>query len=161
MENVIYITIEEALGVYRKTIECSGGGMEGVIDDGKLKAALDFVQNDDYYPTFEEKLVYLIYSVNRNHAFEDGNKRLSITLGGDFLLRNGYLYCLRRYFTEMENISYHLAAGRIDKELLSKLVHSFLENEEDFSEELKMELYEAISDSGDETEYISEKQAPL
>ena len=40
---------------------------------------------------------------------------------------------------EMENISYHLAAGRIDKDLLYKLVLSFLEGEEDFNEELKLE----------------------
>lgn len=30
--------------------------------------------------------------------------------------------------TEMENISYHLAEGKIDKELLQELLHSFLEN---------------------------------
>ena len=44
----------------------------------------------------------------------------------------------------MENISYHLAAGRISKELLQKLIHSLLENEEDFSEELKLEYLQAI-----------------
>lgn len=144
MDKIFYINISDALDVYKKTIECSGGGMAGTIDVDKLEAALEFMQNDDYYPTFEDKLVYLIFSINRNHAFEDGNKRLSITLGGDFLLRNGYMYCLGRYFTEMENISYHLAAGKISKELLQKLVHSFLENEIDFSEELKLELYESI-----------------
>ena len=108
--------------------------------------ALEFVQDDLYYPTFEDKLVYLIYSVNTNHAFEDGNKRLSITLGGDFLLRNGYMYCASRYFQEMENISYHLAAGRISKNLLQKLIHSILENEEDFNETVKMEYMQAIAD---------------
>ena len=141
---IIYINIEEALHVYHKTIECSGGGCDGAINLAALESALEFVQNDLYYPTFEDKLVYMIYSVNTNHAFEDGNKRLSITLGGDFLLRNGYMYCATRYFREMENISYHLAAGRISKELLQKLLHSILENEEDFSEELKLEYIEAI-----------------
>ncbi len=46
---------------------------------------------------------------------------------------------------EMENISYHLAAGRISKELLQKLVHSFLEGELDFDESLKLEYLEASS----------------
>ena len=44
----------------------------------------------------------------------------------------------------MENISYHLAAGNIDKELLTEIVHSFLENEDDFCEELKLKIMMAI-----------------
>ena len=47
---------------------------------------------------------------------------------------------------EMENISYHLAAGRIEKELLHKLIHSFLEGEDDFDEEVKLEYLLASSD---------------
>ncbi len=146
MMRIFYINMEEAMHVYHKTIECSGGGCEGEINIAALEMALEFVQDDLYYPTFEDKLVYLIYSVNTNHAFEDGNKRLSITLGGDFLLRNGYMYCAGRYFQEMENISYHLAAGRISKNLLQKLIHSILENEEDFNETVKMEYMQAIAD---------------
>lgn len=146
MEHIFYISTEEARRIYIKTIECSGGGIAGTINGSALETTLDFIQDDLYYPTFEDKLVYLIYSVNRNHAFEDGNKRLSITLGGEFLLRNGYMYCASRYFREMENISYHLAAGRISKELLQKLIHSILESEEDFSEDVKMEYLQAIED---------------
>jgi death-on-curing protein len=44
----------------------------------------------------------------------------------------------------MENISYHLATGRIDKDLLMEIIHSFLENENDFCEELKLKLLLAI-----------------
>ncbi len=105
---------------------------------------MELIQNDDYYPTFEEKLIHLVWSINRNHAFSDGNKRLSITLGVQFLSLNGYLYCIERFLREMENISYHLAAGRIDKELLAEIIHSFLENDEDFCEELKLKLLLAI-----------------
>lgn len=39
----------------------------------------------------------------------------------------------------MENISYHLAAGRINKELLQKLIHSILINESDYQEDVKLE----------------------
>ena len=97
-----------------------------------MQSVLEHIQNDDYYPTFEDKLTHLIWSVNRNHSFIDGNKRLSITLGAQFLLFNGYMYCVARFMLEMENISYHLAAGRIEKELLQKMIHSFLEGESDF-----------------------------
>ena len=45
----------------------------------------------------------------------------------------------------MENISYHIAAGLIKKDLLQEIIHSFLENEDDFCEELKFKIYQAIS----------------
>jgi len=64
---------------------------------------------------------------------------------------NGYLYCIKRYMFEMENISYHLAAGSIEKELLQEIIHSFLENEEDFSEEMKFKLLIAYSQSDIDT----------
>lgn len=122
------------------------GGNYGILNISFLYSVLEHIQNDDYYPTFEDKLVHLIWSINRNHSFSDGNKRLSITLGAQFLLLNGYMFCVKRFMEEMENISYHLAAGRIDKELLHKLIHSFLEGEDDFDEELKLEYLLASAD---------------
>ena len=62
------------------------------------------------------------------------------------MLLNGYMSYVARYMAEMENISYHLAAGRIDKELLQAVIHSVLCGEKDFDETLKLELLEAISD---------------
>ena len=141
---VIYINIEQALSIHVKTVQVSGGGSLGTINTGLLESVLEHIQNDDYYPTFEDKLTHLIYAVNRNHSFSDGNKRLSISLGIQFL--NGYLYCLRRFIPEMENISYHLAAGLIEKELLQRIIHSLLENERDFDEELKLDLLLACGD---------------
>jgi death-on-curing protein len=142
---VFYITESQAIEVHKKTIEYSGGGDLGVVNIGYLYSALEHIQNDDYYPTFEDKLVHIIWSINRNHSFSDGNKRLSITLGAQFLLLNGYMFCVKRFMYEMENISYHLAAGRIEKELLQKLIHSFLAGEDDFREELKLEYLLASS----------------
>jgi death-on-curing protein len=149
---IIYIPYEQALEIHHKTVEKSGGGSYSSINIGYLESALELMQIDDYYPTFEDKLIHLIWSTNKNHAFSDGNKRLSITLGLQFLSLNGYLYCIKRFLFEMENISYHLAAGNIDKELLQDIIHSFLENEEDFNEELKFRLLLAISNNNFDTE---------
>lgn len=44
----------------------------------------------------------------------------------------------------MENISYHLAAGVIDKDFLLEIITSII-NEEDYSEELKLKIFNAIS----------------
>ena len=50
-----YPDYDEALNVYYKTIDPSGGGLYGVNDEGGIKKVLDFVQNDLYYPTFIDK----------------------------------------------------------------------------------------------------------
>ncbi len=89
---VIYITPEQALETHRQTIEYSGGGDTSYLNIGYLYSVLEHIQNDDYYPTFEDKLVHLVWSVNRNHCFSDGNNRLSITLGVQFLPMNGYFF---------------------------------------------------------------------
>lgn len=146
-----YISEEDARHIHDSTITLSGGGQYGEINVGFLLSALNLIQNDDYYPSFESKLVHLIWSINKNHAFSDGNKRLSITLGLQFLNLNGYLYCIQRFIIEMENISYHLAKGHdiISKELLTELIHSILEGESDFNEDLKLRYMLACSELKD------------
>lgn len=55
-----YIDYDEVLDVYRRMIGASGGGFDGIRDDGGIRATLDFVQNNLYYPSFEDKLTYLV-----------------------------------------------------------------------------------------------------
>ena len=50
-EKIVYIDYDEALNIYDKMIDASDGGFEGVRDEGGIRATLDFVQNDLYYPT--------------------------------------------------------------------------------------------------------------
>jgi len=143
---ILYINREQAEITHLKTVELSGGGSTDVINIGYLDSVLEHIQNDDYYPSFEEKLNHLVWSINKNHCFSDGNKRLSITLGVQFLTINGYLFCVSRFLRDMENISYHLAAGRIDKDLLQRIIKSFLDGENDFNEDLKFEIFTLIAD---------------
>jgi death-on-curing protein len=62
------------------------------------------------------------------------------------LLLNGYLRNVSAFIVSAENISYHVAAGRISKELLGKWMKAVLTGEED-NEELKLEILHAISDT--------------
>jgi death-on-curing protein len=141
---ILYLTLDQAIEVHRKTVEISGGGAMGHLELGKLESVLEHIQNDDYYPTFAEKLTHLFFCACKFHCFEDGNKRIAITLCAQMLLLNGYLYCAGHFLREMENISYHVAAGNIDKELLREIITAFL-NEEMDSEPLKLKVLEAIS----------------
>ena len=142
--HIHYITIEQAIGIHKKTVEKSGGGVIGHLELGKLKGVLGNIQNDLYYPTFADKLTHLFFSACKFHCFLDGNKRIAIVLCTQFLLLNGYLYCAERFLREMENISYHVADGSVDKELLKELISASLEEELD-SEALKLKLFQAIS----------------
>ena len=145
MAGINYITIEEAKAIHLATIENSGGGDYGELDTGKLESVLFHIQNDDYYPTFLDKLEHLFFSSCKFHCFADGNKRIAITLTAMFLLKNGYMAVANTYFREMENISYHVAAGHIDENLLKRILEAILQGTYDIDESLKLDIYNAIS----------------
>lgn len=104
---IVYLTLEQAIETHAKTVAVSGGGALGHLDLGKLDSVLQHIQNDDYYPAFEDKLAHLFFSACKFHCFQDGNKRIAIVLAAQMLLLNGYLYCVSSFLHEMENISYH------------------------------------------------------
>lgn len=149
----VYLTLDQAIEIHGKTVDVSGGGARGQIEIGKLEAVLQNIQNDDYYPTFDAKLTHLFHSACMFHCFEDGNKRIAITLCAQMLLLNGYLRSVRGFIQESENISYHVAAGAINKELLGQWMQAVLSGEED-DESLKLKIYNAISNHSysDETD---------
>jgi len=142
--SIIYPTLEQAIETHRKTVEVSGGGTLEHLDLGKLESVLEHIQNDDYYPSFEDKLTHLFFGSNKFHCFADGNKRIAITLCAQMLLYNGYLYCVSRFLYEMENISYHVASGKIDRDLLYEIICAFLDEEMD-DEALKLKILNAIT----------------
>lgn len=132
---VIYLTLEQAIDIHHKTVEVSGGGAMGHLELGKLESAL----------------THLFFGACKFHSFEDGNKRIAITLCAQMLLLNGYLYCSGNFIREMENISYHVAAGLIDKELLAETITAVLDDELE-SEYLKLKILNAISTDHEEGE---------
>lgn len=148
-----YIGYDEVLVVYRKTVAASGGGLQGVKNEGGIRKVLDFVMDDLYYPTFVEKLTYLVFGLCTGHYFEDSNKRVALTVGVWFLVHNGYYWHAYNFMQCMEAIIYHVAAGRIDKDLLQRIIGCYMSNE-DYPESLKLEIIHAIdsrqTDSGSE-----------
>ena len=148
--NLVYLSLEQAVEVHRKTIDVSGGGVLGHLELQKLESVLTHIQNDGYYPSLADKLTHLFFCACKFHCFLDGNKRIAITLCAQMLLNNGYLYCVGRFLREMENISYHVAVGSIGKELLHEIITEFLDERED-EEALKLQILHAIADEDHET----------
>ncbi len=144
MNDIIYITPEQAKITHAKTIEYSGGGTLEELDFGKLESVLCNIQNDDWYPTFVDKLTHLFFCTCQFHCFADGNKRLAITLSTLFLLQNGYLRIAQTFLAKTENISLNVASSKIDKDLLQKIMTAILNDTYDSDEVLKLEIYNSI-----------------
>ncbi len=140
METYIYFDIEHAIRTHDFIIENSGGS-SGIIEIGKAESVLEHIQNNLYYPEFEDKL----FCINKFHAFSDGNKRTSIALGAYLLEVNGIEYCIDKFIIEMENIAVYVADNKIDKELLREIIGSILA-EDNFNEELKLKIIDALSE---------------
>ena len=139
----LYFDVAHALRTQAWIIEHSGG-LGGVKNVEHLESVLGHIQNDWYYPEMADKLTHLVYSLNKNHPFNDGNKRSSIGLGAYFLELNGYDYVVKRFVLEMENIAVYVASNVVGKDLLREIIASLL-YEEDYSESLKLALIDAIS----------------
>jgi death on curing protein len=139
----LYFTTDYAVKTHDKIIEISGG-VSGIKDVGNLESPLEHIQNDDYYPELEDKITHLVFSINKNHAFTDGNKRSSIALGAFFLELNGLDSMVSKFIIEMENIAVHVADNRVNKELLFEIIDSLI-YEEEYSEELKLKIIACIS----------------
>ena len=60
-DEIKYINYDETLNIYHRMIDASDGGFEGVRDEGGILATFDFMQNDLYYPSFADKLSYLVF----------------------------------------------------------------------------------------------------
>lgn len=140
----VYLTLDQAVEVHRKTVDVSGGGSLGHLELGKLNAVLQHIQNDDYYSTFDAKLTHLFFCACKFHCFQDGNKRIAITLCAQMLLTNGYLRSVQAFIRESENISYHVAAGTISKELLGEWMLAVLSGTEE-DEALKLKILNAMT----------------
>jgi death-on-curing protein len=137
-----YFDVAHAISVHDWIIENSGG-LAGTKDIGQLESSLEHIQNDWYYPEMEDKLTYLVFSINKNHAFNDGNKRSSLVLGAYFLELNGFDHVVKLFVKEMENIAVWVADNVIDRDLLHQIICSLL-YEDDYSEAVKVAIFESV-----------------
>lgn len=123
-----YFSTEFANNVHDTVIKKSGG-LNGVKDIGQLNSVLTHIQNDFYYPTFNDKLTHLVFSVVQFHMFIDGNKRTALLLGSYFMDLNHYSYCVDTFITVMENVIIDVASSSISKEDLNTVITAIINDE--------------------------------
>ncbi len=88
MPGYVYPTVAEALQIHTQLME-EFGGSHGLRDRGRLEAAI-FRPQIGYYNSLLEEAAALMDGLGNNHAFLDGNKRLSFAVTDVFLRLNGF-----------------------------------------------------------------------
>ncbi|MBK5076388.1 Fic family protein [Lactococcus lactis] len=128
-----YLTLNIAYNEHQKII-VETGGLSGIRNQ-RLDSVLEHIKNDSYYPSFEDKLCHLVFSVAENHSFQDGNKRSSIVLGSLFLKINGYPdKVINDFIQKMEALVLMLVEKEICKDDLNGYIY-FIINQEEMPEE--------------------------
>jgi death-on-curing protein len=114
-----YLTLGEVLALHRRILAESGGS-PGVRDLAAIASAVSqprvSVGGKDAYPSLIEKAAALGYSLVRNHAFIDGNKRIAHAAMEVFLVMNGME--LSASVDDHERFMLALAAGGVTREAL-------------------------------------------
>ena len=139
-----YFTYEKLLEVHDKVLGVSGG-LTGVKDEGLLQSPLAFIQDDDYYPTFGDKITHLVFALIKNHGFNDGNKRTALAAGGLLLILNGYDDFISYYFLMFEQVMVLVADNRLTKDQLGILMKDMIDLGE-LSESSKVMIVDALPD---------------
>jgi death-on-curing protein len=88
MPSRIYPTVAETIETHRLLID-EFGGLHGIRDMGLLESAV-FRPQTGYYGGLIEEASALMESLGNNHAFIDGNKRVSFVMTDAMLRANGY-----------------------------------------------------------------------
>lgn len=135
---MIKFDIEKILLLHQLLIE-STGGSAGIRDYNLLESSLNCCfqtfDGKDLYPTKEEKGAKLGFSLVKNHAFIDGNKRIGILVMLSFLEINGIK--LTYSDDDLIKIGFSLANGTMSCDQLLLWIHEHkktkLTQNEDFS----------------------------
>lgn len=95
---MIWISAEDIFLIHSRVIEGSGG-LDGLRDSAGLEAAvfapMQTFDGQELYPSDIEKIARLGFGLASNHAFVDGNKRISAMMTQLLLKWNGYDLTLR------------------------------------------------------------------
>lgn len=117
------ITLEQILAIHEMVLEV-GGGVEGIIDVGMILSSLEkpYIKiNGKYvYKNIWEKAAALLFSLIKNHAFTDGNKRTAYTATVLFLENSNYEFKLDR--SEVVDLIPKIAKDRVNKQKVASIL---------------------------------------
>jgi death-on-curing protein len=123
---VNYFGFDDLVKKHDEVIDKSGG-IKGILSNDLLRGCLDFIRNDDYYPTFDDKITHLVFSIAKNHGFNDGNKRTAIIAGAYLLEINSFdQFIIDVFIQEMENVILMVVQNILLKEDFKRIIHDYI-----------------------------------
>lgn len=120
-----YINLEDVRLIHQKII-LKQKSLKGELNIGLLESALFQIQNDEYYPSFEDKLTHLVFCCVKFHPFVDANKRTALLIGALFLKINQTNANIKNWFLKMEDVVVNLANNEIDKNKLQMIIGAII-----------------------------------
>lgn len=124
---MIWISAEDVILIHSRVIQGSGG-LDGLRDRDGLEAAvfapMQTFGGQELYPSDTEKIARLGFGLASNHAFVDGNKRISAMMTQLLLKWNGYDLTLRT--GELADMFIAIADGTAKEKNLLDWVYAHL-----------------------------------
>jgi death-on-curing protein len=116
-DDCIHLTVDVVKQIHKSVIDVFGG-LHGVRDEALLSSAVaapqaTFAGRSPYADLVEVAAAYLFY-LCRNHAFNDGNKRVAMVSAITFLRLNGVEPASDS--AEWEQLMLDVAASRVDRD---------------------------------------------
>ncbi len=96
----------------------------------------------ELYPSVESKASHLLYTITKNHAFVDGNKRIASTVFLSYLDKNNLLYINEARKRIEENTLCALTlmiaeSGPSEKEIIESVITNLIDMSETVSENVE------------------------
>lgn len=122
-----YLDKDDVIILHDKMIEA----MQGLKGENPQQiqlfdSALQQIRNDNYYPTFIDKLTHLIFACVKFHPFIDGNKRTALLAARTFIIMNNRKILPHDFYQQLEDVVVDLASNRISKEHLQEILRNLL-----------------------------------
>lgn len=121
--DIEYLSLKEVYRLHQQALAQKGGDA-GVRYPAAVESAVAQPQmtfgGEDLYPTLADKAATLSFSLIKNHAFVDGNKRVGHAAMETFLVTNGYE--LAADDDEQERVILALADNRMEREEFTEWV---------------------------------------
>ncbi|EDP6822001.1 type II toxin-antitoxin system death-on-curing family toxin [Campylobacter upsaliensis] len=122
-----YLNLQEVLELHDRMIQAMDG-LNGANPKqiALLDSALTQIQNDDYYPSFIDKLTHLMFACVKFHPFIDGNKRTALLLGRTFIKLNYPDSLPTDFYQKLEDVIVSVASDTISKDELAQILSAML-----------------------------------
>lgn len=123
-----YLSLQEVQIIHDDMLE-KIGGLSGANPKqiALLDSALTQIQNDDYYPSFIDKLTHIMFACVKFHPSLECNKRTALLIGDAFIMLN-HKATPKDFYQKLEDVIVSIASDEINKDELAQILSDMLKD---------------------------------